>query len=50
MGRAPATMVDAQQPYWDGVAASARFTHPLRVASLSRYMGRILERVMVTVP
>jgi SAM-dependent methyltransferase len=32
--------IDAQQRYWDRVAASARFTHPLNVAALTRYVAR----------
>jgi SAM-dependent methyltransferase len=32
--------IDAQQRYWDDVAASARFTHPLNVAALTRYVAR----------
>jgi SAM-dependent methyltransferase len=31
-------MIDAQRGYWDGVAGSARFTHPLDVTLLSRYV------------
>lgn len=33
-------MIDAQQRYWDSVAASALFTHPLNVATLTRYVAR----------
>lgn len=31
--------LDAQQRYWDEVAASARFTHPLNLAALTRYVA-----------